>query len=117
MKWSLKSGKILPKPACLNDPYSPWIRTIIFSGHETMARAVSFPEIPTRSTSQSTPQLTSALWELAKNRPVQERLRKEVTEALGRIKSRGKSDFTVEDIDSMPYLIAFGKVCPEQFIC
>ena len=34
-------------------------------------------------------------------------------ETLGRIRARGDSDFTVGDIDSMPYLLAVGKVCLE----
>ena len=32
---------------------------------------------------------------------------------LGQIRARGGSDFTVDDFDSMPYLLAFEKVCPE----
>lgn len=54
--------------------------------------------------------MTLALWELAKNRDIQERLRTEVMESLGKIKARGDSDFTTNDFDSMPYLIAVGKV-------
>jgi hypothetical protein len=34
-------------------------------------------------------------------------------ERLGRIRARGESDFTVSDFDSMPYLLAVGKVCWE----
>ena len=34
-------------------------------------------------------------------------------ETLGRIKTRGDSDFTVNDFDSMPYLLAVGKVRSE----
>ena len=30
---------------------------------------------------------------------------------LERIRARGDGDFTVNDFDSMPYLIAVGKVC------
>ena len=59
------------------------------------------------------PQLTFALWELANNRHIQERLRAEIMETLGRIRARGDSDFTVNDFDSMPYLLAVGKVCWE----
>jgi hypothetical protein len=33
-------------------------------------------------------------------------------ETLGEIRARGDSDFTAKDFDSMPYLIAMGKVCP-----
>lgn len=31
-------------------------------------------------------------------------------ETLGKIRDRGDTDFTVNDFDSMPYLLAFGKV-------
>ena len=116
MKWSLRSGKTAREAFCLNDPCSPLKRTIIFAGHETTARSVSFPNISTGNTSQLTLQLTFFLWELAKNRRVQEKLREEVTETLGQIKARGKSDFTVEDLDLMPYLVAIFKVCLAQFI-
>jgi len=68
------------------------VRTIMFAGHETTARTLTF-----------------ALWEFAKNRRVQEKLRAEIKETLGRIRMRGDSDFTVSDIDSMPYLLAVGK--------
>ena len=34
-------------------------------------------------------------------------------ETLGRIRSRGDDDFTVDDFGSMPYLLAVGKVCSE----
>ena len=91
-------------------------RTIIFAGHETTARSVSFPNISTGNTSQLTLQLTFFLWELAKNCRVQEKLREEVTETLGQIKARCKSDFTVEDLDSMPWLVAVVKVCLAQSI-
>ena len=86
------------------------------AGHETTARTVSFPKVSTGNASQLTLQLTFGLWELAKNHRVQEKLREEVTETLGQIKARGKSDFTVEDFDLMPYLVAVVKVCPEQSI-
>ena len=54
--------------------------------------------------------MTFALWELAKNRNVQERLRAEIMETLENIRSRGDSDFCVNDFDSMPYLVAVAKV-------
>ena len=34
-------------------------------------------------------------------------------ETLGRIRTRGDNDFTMNDFDSMPYLLAVGKVCSE----
>ena len=45
---------------------------------------------------------------------MQERLRAEVMETLERIRIRGDNDFTVEDFDSMPYLLAVEKVCPKR---
>lgn len=54
-----------------------------------------------------------ALLELAGKRHVQEKLRAEIVDTLGRIRSRGDSDFTANDFDSMPYLVAVGKVCQE----
>lgn len=55
--------------------------------------------------------MTFILWELAKNRHIQEKLRAEIKETLGRIRARGDNDFSVNDFDSMPYLLAVGKVC------
>jgi hypothetical protein len=54
--------------------------------------------------------LAFALWELSKNRDVQERLRVEVTEMLEKIRARGDSDFSANDFDSMQYLVAVLKV-------
>jgi len=68
------------------------VRTIMFAGHETTAKT-----------------LTLALWEFANKRHIQERLRSEIMETLGKIRARGGSDFTPNDFDSMPYLIAVGK--------
>lgn len=34
-------------------------------------------------------------------------------EMLGKIRMRGDNDFTVNDFDSMPYLLAVVKVCTE----
>jgi len=36
-------------------------------------------------------------------------------ETLKKIKARGNSDFGMNDFDSMPYLLAVGKVCLEPF--
>jgi len=68
------------------------IRTIIFAGHETTSKALTF-----------------ALWELAKNRDLQEKLRTEVNEAWEKIRARGDSEFAANDLESMPYLVAIGK--------
>jgi hypothetical protein len=69
-------------------------------------------KISARSPSELVLQLALVLWELAKQHHVQERLRAEIMETLGRIRARGDSDFAVDDFDSMPYLLAVEKVCP-----
>ena len=56
--------------------------------------------------------MTFTLWELAKNRDVQDKLRAEVSEAWGKVKARGDSEFAADDFDSMPYLVAVVKVHP-----
>ena len=56
--------------------------------------------------------MTFALWELAKHRDVQDKLRAEIKEAWEKVKARGDSEFVADDFDSMPYLVAVGKVCP-----
>jgi hypothetical protein len=73
-----------------------------------------FPFFQFISPSQTFPQLSLGFWELAKNRNVQERLRTEIMETLGKIRARGDSDFIANDFDSMPYLLAVGKVRPKQ---
>ena len=55
--------------------------------------------------------MTFGFWELAKKPRVQEKLRAEIMETLEKIRARGDSDFSVNDFDSMPYLLAVGKVC------
>jgi len=47
---------------------------------------------------------------LAKHRDCQEKLRAEINETLEKIKERGDSDFTANDFENMPYLVAVGKV-------
>lgn len=68
------------------------VRTIMLAGHETTAKVLTF-----------------TLWELAKNRHVQEKLREEIVETLEQIRTRGDDEFTADDFDSMPYLLAVGK--------
>jgi len=80
-EWRLKDEEIVAQ-----------VRTIMFAGHETTARVLTF-----------------GLWELAKNPRIQERLRAEIMESLEKIRARGDSDFSVNDFDSMPYLLAVGK--------
>ena len=57
-----------------------------------------------------------ALWELAKNRPIQDKLREEIMKRLRQIRSEGRDDFNADDFDFMPYLVAVVKVCPESSI-
>ena len=56
------------------------------------------------------PQLTFAFWELAKHRDCQEKLRAEINETLAKVNARGDADFTANDFESMPYLVAVTKV-------
>jgi len=44
------------------------------------------------------------------DRGAQDKLRAEVNEAWQRVKARGDSEFTANDFDNMPYLVAVGKV-------
>ncbi|KAI0666549.1 PAH-inducible cytochrome P450 monooxygenase PC-PAH 4 [Trametes maxima] len=62
--------------------------TLTFAGHETTTTALTF-----------------LLYELARRPDYQNRLRKDIREARGRVKARGDSDFTVEDLDSIPTLV------------
>jgi len=55
------------------------------------------------------------LWELAKHRDCQEKLRAEINETLEKIKARGDPDFTANDFESMPYLVAVTKVRRSRF--
>jgi len=55
-------------------------------------------------------QLIFGLWELAKNQDCQAKLRAEVIETLEKIKARGDTDFTANDFETMPYLVAVTKV-------
>jgi len=59
-------------------------------------------------------QLTLGLWELAKHRDCQEKLRAEINETLARVKARGDADFTANDFEGMPYLVATTKVRRNQ---
>ena len=55
-------------------------------------------------------QLTFAFWELAKHRDLQEKLRAEINDTLVEVRARGDADFTVNDFEKMPYLVAITKV-------
>ena len=60
--------------------------------------------------------MTLALWELAKHRDVQEKLRTEINGTLAKVRARGDSDFAANDFESMPYLVAFIKVRKKHFV-
>ncbi|KDQ64165.1 hypothetical protein JAAARDRAFT_201556 [Jaapia argillacea MUCL 33604] len=65
------------------------MRTVMLAGHETTGNS-----------------LTWTLWELAKNPKIQARLRNEIRDTEVNIRQRGGSDFTLADIEGMPYLQA-----------
>ena len=54
--------------------------------------------------------MTWGLWELAKHRDCQEKLRAEINETLEKVKARGDVDLTASDLENMPYLVAVTKV-------
>jgi len=54
--------------------------------------------------------MTFGLWELANHRHFQEKLRAEINETLAKVKARGDTDFTADDFERMPCLVAFVKV-------
>jgi len=68
------------------------VRSLMLAGHESTSKALTF-----------------ALWELARHRDCQEKLRAEVNETLEKVKARGDVDFTTNDFESMPYLVAVTK--------
>ncbi|KAK0475530.1 cytochrome P450 [Armillaria novae-zelandiae] len=68
------------------------MNTIMFAGHETTANT-----------------LTWVFLELAKHREIQDRLRAEIREKERVVFSRGDTEFSVQDLDSMPYLTAVVK--------
>jgi len=82
----------------------------MMAGHETTAKAVGILSSP-RSLDLilTTIQLTFTLWEMAKHRDLQEKLRTEINETLERVKARGDGDFTANDLENMPYLAATTK--------
>ncbi|KAH8103445.1 cytochrome P450 [Cristinia sonorae] len=65
------------------------MRTLLLAGHETTSTT-----------------LTWGLWELAKHPEIQTRLRKEIHAAEAVLQSKGRTQFTVNDLDSMPYVQA-----------
>ncbi|KAG7442656.1 cytochrome P450 [Guyanagaster necrorhizus] len=68
------------------------MNTIMFAGHETTATALSWTFL-----------------ELARRPEVQDRLRTQIREKERAIFARGDTEFSVQDLDSMPYLTAVVK--------
>ncbi|KAK0496994.1 cytochrome P450 [Armillaria luteobubalina] len=68
------------------------MNTIMFAGHETTANTLSWTFL-----------------ELARHPEVQDRLRAEIREKEKLIFARGDTEFSVQDLDSMPYLTAVVK--------
>ncbi|KZT27178.1 cytochrome P450 [Neolentinus lepideus HHB14362 ss-1] len=65
---------------------------ILFAGHDTTSNTLAW-----------------ALWELAKHPEIQDRVRKEIREREAVIRARGAPEFTLADIESLPYFQAFLK--------
>ena len=83
----------------------------MLAGHETTAKAVRTLSSGNRfGIVITTLQLTFTLWEMAKHRECQEKLRAEINETLEKVKARGDNDFTANDLENMPYLVAITKV-------
>lgn len=55
--------------------------------------------------------LTWLLWELSKTPELQDRLRHEIREKRAELNEAGAEDFTMDDLESMPFLQALLKVC------
>ncbi|KAJ3758781.1 cytochrome P450 [Lentinula raphanica] len=68
------------------------MRVLLFAGHETSGTSLTF-----------------ALFELARHPEFQDRLRKEIRDVERNIMERGITEFTVQDLDSMPILNAVVK--------
>ncbi|KAJ7645944.1 cytochrome P450 [Mycena polygramma] len=68
------------------------MRTIIMAGHETTANSFSW-----------------AVLELARQPKIQSRLRSEIRSMERMVQARGSYEFTTNDIESMPYLLAVVK--------
>lgn len=57
------------------------------------------------------------LLELAKRPEIQHRLRAEIRQMETKIRVRGDREFTADDMESMPYLVAITKVSVFGFLC
>ena len=65
----------------------------MLAGHDTTANTMSW-----------------ALFELAKHPDVQEKLRAEIRKKEDQIRARGKGNFSLSDLEAMPYVLAVIKV-------
>ncbi|THV06675.1 cytochrome P450 [Dendrothele bispora CBS 962.96] len=68
------------------------MRTLILAGHETTSNT-----------------LTWTMLEMARHPHIQTRLRKEIQEKRRKLRDQGRSEFNVQDFDTMPYLTAVVK--------
>ncbi|KAK0505318.1 cytochrome P450 [Armillaria luteobubalina] len=75
------------------------MNSIMFAGHETTANTLSWTFL-----------------ELAKHREVQDRLRAEIRKKEKVVFDRGDTEFSVQDLDSMPYLTAVLKVAAQDHV-
>jgi len=83
----------------------------MLAGHETTAKAVGIlSSVHSLDLVLTILQLTFTLWEMAKHRDLQEKLRTEINETLEKVKARGDADLTANDFENMPYLVAITKV-------
>ena len=83
----------------------------MLAGHETTAKTVGISSLMhSLDIILTIFQLTLTLWELAKHRDLQEKLRTEINETLKKVKARGDADLTANDLENMPYLVAITKV-------
>lgn len=75
-----------------DDEIIPQMRTIMFAAHETTAITIAW-----------------GLYELAKHPEAQARVREEIITTRRKIKERGETEFTTNDFDAMPYMVAVMK--------
>ncbi|KAK0462489.1 cytochrome P450 [Desarmillaria tabescens] len=81
-----------PKTRLSEEELLGQMNTIMFAGHETTANTLSW-----------------TFFELARHPEVQDQLRAEIREKERVIFARGDTEFSVQDLDSMPYLTAVVK--------
>ncbi|KAK0462491.1 cytochrome P450 [Desarmillaria tabescens] len=81
-----------PKTRLSEEELLGQMNTIMFAGHETTANTLSW-----------------TFFELARHPEVQDQLRTEIREKERVIFARGDTEFSVQDLDSMPYLTAVVK--------